>query len=150
VQDHSHGDEDSAQPQHADRRVDEQHGIAQEVMPAQHHGELGVDLGQPLLVYGRNRAEQFSARPGPDLEPFACHHPHAVVDGAVSNQQAVAQQPAGRQQHDRRNHGRDRVDGIQTHPLVLPAVPVGQSSAYPRRAGCASPAGGERLITRIG
>jgi hypothetical protein len=111
-------------------------------MPAQHHGQLGVDLGQPLLVYGRNVAEQFPARPGPDFEPFACHHAHPVVHRAVDRQQAVAQQAAGRQQHDRRNHGRDRVDGIQTHPVVLPAVQVGQSSASSGQAGGASPAGG--------
>jgi hypothetical protein len=96
-------------------------------MPAQHHGKLGVDLGQPLLVYGRNAADQLSARRGPDFNPFACHLAHAVVDRAVDHQQAVGQQAAGRQQHDRRDHGRDRADGIQTHPLVLPAVPVGQS-----------------------
>jgi hypothetical protein len=60
-------------------------------MPAQHHGQLGVDLCQPLLVYGWNAADQFSARPGPDFNPFACHLAHAVVDRAVDHQQPVAQ-----------------------------------------------------------
>jgi hypothetical protein len=150
VHDHCHGDEDDAGPEDGDRGVDQQNGVAKQVMPAQHHGELGVDLGQPLLVHGRDVAEQLSPRSGPDLNPFACHLTHAIVHRAVDHQQAVGQEAAGRQQHDRGDHGRDRVDGIQTHPLVLPAVPVGQSSAPPRRVSSALPAGGERLITRIG
>jgi len=74
--------------------------------------ELHAYLEQPLLVdrWHGVGIEQLAGRPSPDLQPLARHLPHAVINAAVDRKQAVGEDAAHRQQHDRGDHGGDRID----------------------------------------
>jgi hypothetical protein len=45
--------------------VDEKNGIVQQTVPAKKHGQLGVDLGQPLPATGRHLGSRSNAPAAP-------------------------------------------------------------------------------------
>jgi hypothetical protein len=79
------------------------------------------------LFYGGELLETLAARTAPDFLALPGHLAHPVVDGAVDDEQAVRQKAAGSQEHDRGDHGRDRVDRSQRHALGLTPGPNGKS-----------------------